>query len=453
MNLKNLLKNISDKINSFRFKANSNTMRRVIAICVVAILIIVMAFLVNRKSDVKTDDSTVVEIHENSSTDNDEEGQSNNGVELQLRAFENQLKLYNEAAQNYNALVSGLVERNYVVEQECVEEKDDYLTDSQKLDSVALDREVQSLKTETDDLVEKYNEKCLEIYNDRVSDCNTTIEKYNSIIDKIGDYAALIEVEKKTEKAAIDEVPQSWKKASAYLESLEVFIQEEKQISDESNMLVFNAVNEMIRDYNTVADEYNLIAENAVIDYIDGLPKKVSSKNELEESVLTNKTDEQRQDLLDDIIKDKDEIIGNYLIVTQITSPSEEWLIQRLSEISYITKTEAVTKGNDPNGLLGKDGGYTSCVYFSVGGIIQKDIPGDTIVAKGTDAGGAIEVYDSREHALNRCDYLSQFDGTILYSGSYTAIGTMVVRTSYKLNDEQQVRLTNSIITKFTEVK
>ncbi len=31
--------------------------------------------------------------------------------------------------------------------------------------------------------------------------------------------------------------------------------------------------------------------------------------------------------------------------------------------------------------------------------------------------------------------------------------GTMVVRTSYKLTDEQQGRLTNSIITKLTEIK
>lgn len=453
MNLKNLLKNISEKINSLRFKTNSKTVSKIIAVCLVVMLIIVVAALVNRKSSTQTDSSTVTETRDNSTNNNDEEAHEKNEVEKKSEEYKNQLDTYNEAADNYNLLISGLVERKYEINQEDAENKEDYLTDSQKQDIAVLDKEIKSLKNETDDLIAKYDEKCIEVYNEFVSSSNAAILKYNAIIDKIGDYADLIEVEKKTEKSAADAVSQSWKKAPDYLKDLDDIIQEEKQISDEANKLAFNASNEMIKDYNIVADEYNLIVNNTVIDYIDGLPKKVSSKKELEESALTDKTEEELQSLLDDTIKDKDEIIGNYLIVTQITEPSEEWVIQRLNEISYITNTEAVTKENDPNGLLGKDGGYTSCVYFSVGGILQKDIPGDTIVAKGTDGGGAIEVYDSREHALNRCDYLSQFDGTILYSGSYTAIGTMVVRTSYKLNDEQQVKLTNSIITKFTEVK
>ena len=78
---------------------------------------------------------------------------------------------------------------------------------------------------------------------------------------------------------------------------------------------------------------------------------------------------------------------------------------------------------------------------------------GDSIIAKGTDAGGAIEVYKTLEDALNRCDYLSQFDGTLLYSGSYTIVGTIVIRTSYKLTDEQQVELTNNIMQAFTVLK
>ena len=69
---------------------------------------------------------------------------------------------------------------------------------------------------------------------------------------------------------------------------------------------------------------------------------------------------------------------------------------------------------------------------------------------KGTDAGGAIEVYATAEEAQARCEYLSGFDGTILYSGSYAIVGTMVIRTSYKLDNNQQMALTRSITRELT---
>ena len=76
----------------------------------------------------------------------------------------------------------------------------------------------------------------------------------------------------------------------------------------------------------------------------------------------------------------------------------------------------------------------------------------DKVVEKGTDAGGAVEVYRKLKDAQNRCEYLSEFDGTLLYSGSYTLFGTMVIRTSYQLTNEEQVAVVNAIIEKMTEV-
>lgn len=32
---------------------------------------------------------------------------------------------------------------------------------------------------------------------------------------------------------------------------------------------------------------------------------------------------------------------------------------------------------------------------------------------------------------MERCEYLSDYDNTILYSGSYTLLGTMAIRASY----------------------
>ena len=54
------------------------------------------------------------------------------------------------------------------------------------------------------------------------------------------------------------------------------------------------------------------------------------------------------------------------------------------------------------------------------------------------------------EDAEARCEYLSGFDGTVLYSGSYAIVGTMVIRTSYKLTNEQQLALTDKITSAVT---
>ena len=139
-------------------------------------------------------------------------------------------------------------------------------------------------------------------------------------------------------------------------------------------------------------------------------------------------------------------------VVKQVIAPSGDWVMERLSRIEGITGCDQVTEAQNPDGILGKDGGYVACVYFSHSAINQATIPGDSIVAKGTDAGGAVEVYATLEDAQARIDYLAGFDGTILYSGSYAIVGTTVVRTSYKFTDEQQLLLTHDITKAMTIV-
>ena len=151
--------------------------------------------------------------------------------------------------------------------------------------------------------------------------------------------------------------------------------------------------------------------------------------------------------LLDDI----NMIVTCYKIMIQIKQPSKEWVIAMLKSIDPIKEIEAVTFNNDPNDMLGKEGGYSECIYFSLKDVDGSKIPGTTIIEKGTDAGGAIEIYRKLKDAQNRCEYLSEFDGTLLYSGSYTLFGTMVIRTSYQLTNEEQVAMVNTIIEKMIE--
>ena len=50
--------------------------------------------------------------------------------------------------------------------------------------------------------------------------------------------------------------------------------------------------------------------------------------------------------------------------LANITSPPDSFVKERLERIDTVVQAEAVSEGNDPNGLLGTKGGYLGCVYF-----------------------------------------------------------------------------------------
>lgn len=50
--------------------------------------------------------------------------------------------------------------------------------------------------------------------------------------------------------------------------------------------------------------------------------------------------------------------------LANIMSPPDSFVKERLERIDTVVQAEAVSAGNDPNGLLGTKGGYLGCVYF-----------------------------------------------------------------------------------------
>lgn len=140
----------------------------------------------------------------------------------------------------------------------------------------------------------------------------------------------------------------------------------------------------------------------------------------------------------------------------QVTNPSEQFVIERLTGLPNITGVEAATEQNDPNGNLHKDGGYTSAVFFSSDLVDQSQVYADEnytgIPAAGTDGGGCVEVYATAEDAEGRNTYLSAFDGSILRPGSHMVLGTCVVRTSDLLQASQQDAMEQSIVDSLTRL-
>lgn len=184
---------------------------------------------------------------------------------------------------------------------------------------------------------------------------------------------------------------------------------------------------------------------------IPDLPKKTADIN-TETKKLSEPLD--YSSVINDISEKQTAYQNSVLQMKQITNPNEDFVIQRLKEIPNISGYQAVTEDHDPNGNLNKQGGYTSTVYFSTPLIDQSSVYGNDIVDKGTECGGAIEVYASEEDAEKRDSYLASFDGAgMLNSGSHKVLGTIVIRTSTKLTATQQNEFTNNITNKLLELQ
>lgn len=138
------------------------------------------------------------------------------------------------------------------------------------------------------------------------------------------------------------------------------------------------------------------------------------------------------------------------LVQLQITAPSDAFVLLRVKEIDSVLSAAAVTKANDPNELLGTEGGYIGCIYFSDINVDKTQLglkPSEyDVISMGTVGGGAVEIYKTIEDAEARDAYLAQYDGTSLNPGSHIVLGTMVIRTSSKLPENLQKELTDLII-------
>lgn len=211
--------------------------------------------------------------------------------------------------------------------------------------------------------------------------------------------------------------------------------------------------NSAVKEFNAVVPRYNSVASGVAVDNVRGLvpqAKELKTQGMDYVSVCRSVIGGNRADKIE---KDASTVRGmakelssEISVLEAINNPNEEWVISKLERVEGIEQINAVTNENDPNKMLGAEGGYSSCTYFTTGLLGQDVVKGATPVEKGVDGGGAVEVYPTLADAKARCEYLAGFDDSVLYSGSYALIGTMVVRTSCLLADEAQYALTNGIV-------
>ena len=205
------------------------------------------------------------------------------------------------------------------------------------------------------------------------------------------------------------------------------------EMKSEEDELRVKYVN-IVTNYNTLVTEYNKISSNLYIEGIENV--RTEALLIQKDAEYNNWTKSKLESNIDVIVDEFSKLMFEYGVINQISNIDEKFI-----EEGY----DHVTEDNDPNKMLNIDGGYVSCVYFTLSSIPQEVVKGDTIIEKGTDAGGAIEIYRTVEDAKQRVEYLKSFDNTLIVSGSYDIIGTVVIRTSYLLSKEDQVLVTSTI--------
>lgn len=189
---------------------------------------------------------------------------------------------------------------------------------------------------------------------------------------------------------------------------------------------------------------------SAIINKIPSMPKNTDDINK-ETLKLKNwpNSEDKNTDLKKKIVNYQNSLKQQ----VQITNPSKEFIINKLIQVETITGEQAATEDNDTNGNLNKPGGYTNAIVFS-SSLVTENVFGDDLIAKGTAAGGTIEVYANEKDATKRNNYLANFDSASLFnSGSHAVLGTLVIRTAPSLTATQQKQLEQNITTKFLDVE
>lgn len=221
-----------------------------------------------------------------------------------------------------------------------------------------------------------------------------------------------------------------------------------ENLNKELNEAVSKSTN-LITSEKIALDDSLLPKLETIIDEVEtakyDIPEMLKTKEDITQQIAELNVVNYEDILIDlnDAYIECEKSIAQYALVD---NPTEDYIISCLSKVNTIVDVDAVTEDNDPNGNLNKAGGYTSTVYFSSDLVDQSKVNGSTIIDKGTNAGGGIEVYRTPEDAQNRNKYLASFDGGMFASGSHTVIGTVLVRTSDELTASKQQMLESAII-------
>ncbi len=288
----------------------------------------------------------------------------------------------------------------------------------------------------TDQALEEANTAVNE-YNTKAEEFNDAIAAYNEAVDEIDNRNQELE-------SAIDAAQDSINKGETpFDEDTLTALKEEMLNASDQKVASPEAITpyELLSvDDSASRSELNDLTEQA------NEQKEEISEYEIPETPEIPDYSDTIADLNDALLAYEDSVQG----LKQVTAPSDDFVMDRLKLVDTITEIDAVTEEHDPNGMLNKQGGYIGCVYFADSQVDRSELyiedGKDNVIDIGTQAGGAVEIFNSVEEAETRDQYIASFDGVgIVSAGSHYVVGTLVIRTSDELTATQQTDLTDKI--------
>ena len=294
-----------------------------------------------------------------------------------------------------------------------------------------------------------------EAYSSSVSTYNEAADKYNSAVDAYNEVISAIQAE----NTKVDEKVDA---AQSILDSdFEPYGPATKEALSDAIGKTLGALVEVptAKDKVTLLDVAESDSELSIEELDEKTANIQDQNNKLatETSTLGAETSElaipDYTATLADLDVAKKAFEDSVKVLEQVTNPSEDFVISRITGLENIGTVAPVTEDHDPNGNLNKEGGYTATVYFSSPLVVDEySLFTGNVIDDGTDGGGSIEVYANVEDATKRNEYLASFDGGFLASGSHTIVGTCLVRTSNELTASQQKALEAEIIEALTRL-
>lgn len=131
-----------------------------------------------------------------------------------------------------------------------------------------------------------------------------------------------------------------------------------------------------------------------------------------------------------------------------VTNPTQEYVMAALHQVNSVTGIEADSNVGEGAIDASMEKECVARVYFTSDLVDQSKFEQDaSVLEKGTSAGGSIDIYANQDDAIARDEYLHGFDGKLVFdSGSHAVAGTIVIRTSEKLDADSQGKLTEEIV-------
>ena len=281
------------------------------------------------------------------------------------------------------------------------------------------------------------------LYNAEVHTYNEKVETYNSKVDEVINANASL--------------TDASNKAQDVINNGDTPYDEDTLTALKNSMATAGDAKESVPDKLDTIDEMT-VNEKAKKDELEALTSKANEEAE-KLKAFSFPEDPEIPDFNNEISGIEEalkEYENSIISMKQITAPSDDFVMERLQRIDTITMMAPVTEDHDPNGKLGKQGGYIGCIYFRDSQVDQSTlyVDGDRedVVDVGTQGGGAIEIFNTNEEAVARDLYLANFDGTMFVSGSHYVIGTVLIRTSDELTGTQQLELTDKIKEALTSI-